>query len=154
VITVSGTDIKIEGLDQCLEAFKQLDAQIRKNANGELRAASREIAKGIVAMLPEFAAGTGSPQAAKIAAAAGPKSDRYVVVAVPARKPRLSGAKKTPADMAKRLGWAIEGGSDYAPFKNPAAGSLVSKHRDRMAAYAVPRYNAKLVEIMRRYGLI
>lgn len=149
------TNIKIEGIEECLEAFKSLDRELRKNANGELRKASKEIAKGIIATkLPHYAEGSGSPQAAKIVKAAAPKSDRYVVIGVPQRKPRLSGMKNTPASQAKAIGWAIEGGSDYPPFHNPAVGSLVARHRRELAEYAVPRYSTELTRIMQKYGLI
>lgn len=146
----SGTYITIEGIDECLRAFQGLQADLRKNANGELRAASKAIANDIIPML----GGSGSPQEAKILAAAGPKSDRYVVVAVPARKPGLSGVKKTPAAAAKRLGWAIEGGSGYPPFHDPSAGSLVAKHRDAIARRAIPRYTSALAGIMRKWSLL
>lgn len=147
---MAGTTITIEGLDECLRAFNGLEKEMRKNANGELRQASKAIASSIIPML----GGSGSPQESAILAAAGPKSDRYVVVAVPSKKPALSGLKRTSATSAKRLGWAIETGSPYPPFKGPATGSLVSKNRDRIARYALPRYTAALAGIMRKHRLI
>lgn len=146
--------VEIQGLDECLNAFKSLEGQLKKNANGDLRKASKAIALGIVGMFPTFANSTGAPQAGAIARAAGPKSDRYVVIAVPSKKPKLSGLKKTPADEAKRLGFAIEGGSDYPAFHNPQAGSLVQNHTAAMIAYAVPRYEAAVAELLRKYDLI
>jgi hypothetical protein len=145
-----GSGIEVEGLKECLAAFNSLEGELRKNANGELRKASRAIAKDLIPML----GGSGAPQEAAILAASGPKSDRYVVVAVPARKPKLSGLKKTPAPMAKRLAFAIEGGSTEKQFHGPAYGSMVAKNVDRIARMAVPRYEAALVGIMRKYGLI
>jgi hypothetical protein len=147
---VAGTKIGVEGLDECLRALNGLSGELRKNANGELRQASRAIASDIIPML----GGSGSPQEAAILAAAGPKSDRYVVVAIPVRKPALSGLKRTPAAQAKRLGWAIETGSDYPAFGGPAAQSLVGRHRDRIARMAIPRYTEALAGIMRKYGCL
>jgi hypothetical protein len=147
---VANTGITIEGLVECLAAFKQLDAELRKEASGELRAASKQIAAGIVPML----GGSGAPQESAVLEAAGPKSDRFVAVAVPNRKPSLSGLRKTPAAAAKRIGFALEGGSDKPQFHRPAAGSLVASHKPQMAAYAVPRYQAALAAIMRKYGLL
>jgi hypothetical protein len=147
---MAGTAIGVEGLDECLRALNGLTGELRKNANGELRKASRAIAADIVPLL----GGSGSPQEAAILAAAGPKSDRYVVVAIPARKPALSGLKRTPAAQAKRLAWALETGSDWPAFRGPAAGSLVSTHRNTIARMAIPRYTAALTDIMRRYGLL
>jgi hypothetical protein len=147
---MAGTNITIVGIEECLAAFKGLQGELRKNANGELRSASKEIANAVVPML----GGSGSPQEAKILAAAGAKSDRYVVVAVPNRKPALRGVKRTPAAQAKRLGWAIETGSGYGPFKGPSAQSLVGRHRDSIARFAIPRYTSALAGIMRKYGLL
>lgn len=144
------TGVSIEGLDEALRSFKSLDRELRKNANGELRAASKAIAADLVPML----GGSGAPQEAAILAAAGPKSDRYVVVAVPSRKPKLSGVKKQPAAMAKRLGFALEGGSDKPQFHGPKPGAMIATHRDAIARRAVPRYLAALEGIMRKYGLI
>lgn len=144
------TTITIDGLTECMKAFQGLEAELRRNANGELRAASKQISAGLTPML----GGSGSPQEAEILAAAGPKSDRYVVLGVPQRKPALSGLKRTPAATAKQLAWAIEHGSEETQFHNPAAGSLVARHRDRMTAYAIPRYQAALAAVMRKFGLI
>jgi len=143
--------IEIEGLDECLRAFQGLQSDLRRVANGELRQASKGIGRDVV--IPMLG-GSGSPQEAGILAAAGPKSDRYVVVAVPNRKPRLSGLRRTPAAQAKRLGFALEGGSDYPPFHGPAEGSVVASHIPAMTSRAVPKYQAALVSIMRKWGLI
>jgi hypothetical protein len=147
---MAGTNITIDGIDRCLGAFKNLQGELRKNANGELRAASKEIANKIPGML----GGSGSPQEGKILSASGAKSDRYVVVAVPMRKPPLRGIRRTPAAQAKRLGWALETGSDYPPFHDPRPQSLVGQHRDQIARYAIPRYTEALAGIMRKYGLL
>lgn len=142
--------ISIEGIDECLRAFQNLEGELRKNANGELRRASKAIAQGLTPML----GGSGAPQERAIIAAAGPKSDRYVVLAVPNRKPALSGLRKTPAAQAKKLGFAIEGGSAEPQFKNPAKGGIVGKNRNAIASYAIPRYVQAVVGIMKKNGLI
>jgi hypothetical protein len=141
--------VTVEGLADCLKAFNSLEKELRKNANGEIRAASKAIANSLVPML----GGSNAPQESAILAAAGAKSDRYVVLAVPNKKPKLSGMKKTPAAMAKRIGFAVEGGSDAPQFHGPAEGSMVARHRDRIARHAIPRYTAALIAIQRRYGL-
>lgn len=147
---MAGTNITIEGIDECLKAFNGLERDLRRNANGELRAASKEIARGLVPML----GGSGAPQESAFIAAAGPKSDRYVVLAVPARKPRLSGVRRAPSAAAQRLVWAIEGGSGEPQFHGPAAGSMVAKKRAAMANYAIPRYTAAVTRIMKKWGLL
>lgn len=143
--------IEIKGLDECLRAFQGLQGDLRKTANGELRTAAKGIGRDVV--IPMLG-GSGAPQEAAVKAAAGPKSDRYVVVAVPQKKPKLSGLKKTPAAAAKRIGFALESGSSYPPFGGPAPGSLVASHADAMRARAVPKYQAALAGIMRKHGLI
>jgi hypothetical protein len=147
---MGGTYITIDGIDRCLGAFNGLQGELRKNANGELRAASKQIAN----LIPGMLGGSGAPQEGKILAASGAKSDRYVVVAVPNRKPGLRGVKRTPAVEAKRLGWALETGSDWPAFKNPSPQSLVGQHRDAIARYAIPRYTESLIDIMRKWDLI
>lgn len=142
--------LEVDGLDECLRAFKQLDKELRKNANGELRQASKKIATD---MIPHLG-GSGAPQEAAILAAAGPKSDRYVVIAVPSKKPKLSGARRTPAAQAKRIGFALERGSDYPPFRGPASGRMIAANLPAIAKRAVPVYERTVVTIMRRYGLI
>lgn len=143
--------VEIEGLDECLRAFQGLQSDLRRVANGELRQAAKAIGRDVV--IPMLG-GSGAPQESAILAAAGPKSDRYVVVAVPNRKPKLSGLKKTPAAQAKRLGFALEGGSSYPPFHGPGAGSVVRSHIGAIEARAVPRYQQALGAILRRWGLI
>jgi hypothetical protein len=143
--------IVIDGVDDCLRAFSGLQGDLRRAANGELRRAAAAIGREVV--IPGLG-GSGSPQEGAILAAAGPKSDRYVVVAVPSRKPALSGLKRTSAAEAKRLGFALEGGSGYPPFHGPAAGSVVRKHRDDLARRAIPRYTSALLGIMRKWDLL
>ncbi len=142
--------IEVDGLAECLAAFNQLEGELRRNANGELRRASAQVAREVV--IPMLGGG-GAPQESKIVAAAGPKSDRYVVVAVPARKPRLSGLRKTPAASAKLLGWALEKGSGAPQFHHPRPGGLVATHTAAMTAKAVPKYRAVVEAIMAKYGL-
>jgi hypothetical protein len=141
--------VTVDGLAECLKGFNSLERELRKNANGELRLASKAIANSLIPML----GGSGAPQEVAILAAAGAKSDRYVVLAVPNKRPNLSGLKGTPAATAKRLGFAVESGSDAPQFHGPAQGAMVARHADRIARYAVPRYIAALTAIQRRYGL-
>lgn len=144
-------DLEIEGVEQCLRALQGLQGDLRKLANGELRTAAKGIGRDVVIPL---LGGSGAPQEDKIVAAAGPKSDRYVVVAVPSKKPKLSGLRKTPAAKAKRIAFALEGGSTYPPFHSPRQGSVVQEHVPAMRAKAVPRYKQELARILTRYGLI
>lgn len=147
---MAGTTIRIDGLDECLAAFKGLQSDLRREANGELRAAAREIASDLIPML----GGSGAPQEAALLASLGPRSDRLVTVAV-VRKPKLSGLKRTPANVAKgAVFWPVEIGSDYPAFGGPATGSLVARHRDAIARAAIPRYTAALASILRKHGLI
>lgn len=148
---MAGTDIEVVGIDNCLRAFNQLERDLRKSANSELRQTSKRIGSQVIVPL---LGGSGSPQEEKILAAAAPKSDRYIVVAVPQKKPKLSGLKKTSAPMAKRIAFGLEGGSVYPPFHKPRAGAMVHRHAPEMARRAVPRYLKALHAIMVKHGLI
>jgi hypothetical protein len=146
---MSGTTITINGVDECLRAFKGLQGDLRKQANGELRAAAREIATGVIPLL----GGSGAPQEDPLLAALGPRSDRLVTVGVN-RKPALSGTRRMSAADAKGLFWAVEIGSDYPPFRRPPTGGLVARHRESLARYAIPRYTEALARIMRKWDLL
>lgn len=164
--------VEIEGLDACLKAFGRLEKEMRRNANGELRKASKQISGG----LKQFLGGSGSPQEPEILRAARPKADRYVVLKVPGvvphmrglqkRKPRLkpqsdkavSAARRANARVARRskqsIVWAIEDGTAYPPFHGPGKGSLVARNMGKARRYAEPVYGAALRQIMRKYGLL
>jgi len=142
-----GFSVQIDGLDEVLRSFSQLDTELRRNANGDLRAASKQIAANAITML----GGSGAPQETAILAATSPKSDRYVVIAAPNRKPALSGLKGTPARLAKTMGWAVEGGSKHTAGR---AGGMVARHMPAIQARAVPEYQKALANILREYGLL
>jgi hypothetical protein len=144
-----GTEITIEGLDRCLAAFSGLQADLRREANGELRQAAKEIAAGVIPML----GGSPAPQEGALIASLGPRSDRLVTVGV-VRKPKLSGLRRVPAANAKGLVWAVEIGSAYPPFHGPGAGAIAARHRDALARYAMPRYLDALAKIMRKWDLL
>lgn len=146
----SGPTITMEGIQECVKAFSNLEGELRRNANGDLRQASKQIAAGMQRIL----GGSGAPQEDAILAAAAPKSDRYVVLAVPSRKPRLSGLRGVPAAQAKTIGFAVESGSDEPQFRGAPKGGMVFRHRRALMAYAVPRYQRAMVDIMKRYGLL
>ena len=137
----------IDGLDAVLRSFGQLDTELRRNANGDLRAASKQIGVNAITML----GGSGAPQEGKILAATAPKSDRYVVIAAPNRKPALSGLKRTPARLAKTMGWAVETGSKHTGGR---VGKMVASHIPAIQARAIPEYQKALANILREYRLI
>lgn len=142
-------DIQVEGLDECLAAFKGLQSDLRREANGELRTAAKQIAADMIPLL----GGSGAPQEAALIASLGPRSDRLVTVAV-VRKPKLSGLKRTPAAKAKgAVLWPVEIGSDAPQFHGPPTGAIAGRHRDRLARAAIPRYTEALAAIMRKWGL-
>jgi hypothetical protein len=141
--------IRIDGIEECLAAFKGLQSDLRREANSELRTAAKQIARDVIPLL----GGSGAPQEARLIESLGPRSDRLVTVAV-VRKPRLSGAKRMSAADAKGLIWPVELGSDYPPFKSPPQGAIVARHRERIARYAIPRYTEALAAIMRRWRLL
>ena len=146
---MAGGGITVTGLDECLAAIAGLEKDLRRQVNGELRAAAKASAAGVPGML----GGSGAPQEAAIVAAAGPKADRFIVVAVPNRKPRLSGLKKTPAGQAKRIAFAVENGSSAPQFHHPQRGGMVAKHVPAIVAHTVPRYEQAIAALIVKWGL-
>ena len=145
-----GMEIEVKGLTECLRAFNGLEGDLKKQSNAELRSAAMKIAADTIPML----GGSGAPQEAALLASLGAKSDRLVTVRI-ARKPRLSGLKKTPAATAKGIVfWPVEQGSDYPPFHNPAEGGMIARHKDKIQRIALPRYQAALAAILRKWNLL
>lgn len=147
---MAGVTLEVTGIDECLKAFSGLEKDLRKTANGELRAAAMKTAREVIPML----GGSGSPQEAAILGSLGARSDRLPTVAV-VRKPKLSGLKKTPAGIAKgAVLWPIEQGSDYKAFHGPPAGGIAGRHRAQIAQKALGSYMKALADISRKWGLL
>ena len=147
---MASAPITIHGLDEVFKSLNGLSADLRKPANGELRQAARQIANDALPLL----GGSGAPQDAALKASLGAKSDRLVTIAV-VRKPKLSGLRKTPAATAKGIVlWPVELGSGAPQFHHPSAGAFVERRKPAVARMAIPRYQAAVTAILRKYGLL
>lgn len=149
---------EIVGLDAVMRQFQGLEGDLRKTANGEIRDASKAIGNELIGWLKLAAAeGAAAPQAVAVADAARVKRDRVVVVAVPGVNLKLSGIGKARGRpyVKYQIAWATEVGSDWPQFHTPRGqGGWIGRNRDAWAARAIPKYQAAIAAIMRRYGLL
>ena len=131
----SGLQVEVEGVDELLKKFSELDRALRaeqtyvnkagikigptpgKSLGGpstELRAASKSIAT-LLARLVRISGGGPTPQGAAVAATARPKSDRKPVVRLGSVAVRV-GKHSIPAAGGKRSrAGAVAHGSNYGP---------------------------------------
>ncbi len=147
-----GVSVSIDGIEECVRAFNTLEVEARRNYNGQLRRASRRIADKLIPTL-----GRSTPQQQRIADAARPKSDRYVVVAVPGRVPQMSGLRRqrTPAKVKYSLAFGVEDASPDPRFRKAGSrGGLVERRIQAQRSRWVAEYQRELASIMRSAGLI
>lgn len=143
------SNIDVEGLTETLRAFKGLEADIRRQANGELRKAAGECASGLVDALRASASGSGVPVAPRVASSVKVKSDRLPSVAI--------GGNKRVGIRGGRAGalvWGSEkGGKHFGVAKS--SGYWIKPAVDRFKANdAIRIYRGEVAAIMRRYGLL
>lgn len=169
--------VSIEGVDECLKKFKQLDQSLRKEANRELRAAAKEIAlKEVMPALPGWAARAPQPRlAAAIAAGARVRSDRQISVRLGSVIPKVSGFQKSKIMKRKKqnmaaLAWGSEvgpnkghrddamygrgkGANFYAGEGRESGGKWIKPNINDIAPEAIDHYKDALVAIMRKYSI-
>ena len=93
-----------------LKALNGVSAELKQNANKQLRAAAGDCARGLIPALVASAASAPTPQARLIAQTARVSSDRVPVLVLGGS--RRVGRNKTPAG---RLAWGSErGGRNFA----------------------------------------
>ena len=141
--------VEVEGLVETLAAFKALDADLRAEANSELRTAARQAAGVLVGQLQLAAAGSGVPVAPRVAGSIKVKNDRIPAVQIGGSK--RVGRRGAPASA---LLWGSEhGGHNFAAA---AGGSywiqptVQAFQRDE----AVTIYKRAIVDLQKRHGLI
>ena len=168
--------VSIEGVDECLKKFSLLEKDLRKTANGELRAAAKEIAlKEVMPALPGWAARAPQPRlAAAIAAGARVRSDRVISVRLGSVIPRVSGFQKSKIMKRKKqnmaaLAWGSEVGPNgghtpgsksggvgtnfYSGEGMESGGKWIKPNIDEVAPEAVKHYKDALVTIMKKYSI-
>lgn len=150
---MSSLSIDVDGMTETLRAFRGLETDIRRQANGELRKAAGDCARGLVAELRASAASSGVPVAPRVAATARVKSDRLPAVSI-------GGAKRVGryGAPAARLLWGSEHGprSDINRFGVPAGpGYWIRPAVERFSSNeAIRVYRGAVAAIMRRYRLL
>ena len=145
--------LEVDGLTETLKAFQGLEADLRREANGKLRAAARECATRLAALLVRAAGACGVPVAPRVARSIRVKTDRLPVVTI-------GGPSKVGAHggTAGALVWGSEQGpkGDVNHFAvAPSSGYWIAPTVARFASDdAVSVYLRAVVDIERSYGLI
>ena len=81
-MAATNVSVEFDGLFETLKAFRELEADLRKEANAELRAAARTCATVLAGKLARAASASGVPVAPRVARSIRVKSDRVPVVSV------------------------------------------------------------------------
>jgi hypothetical protein len=144
------TSIQVDtpGLFDTLKAVQSLQADLRKQANAELRAAARECASQLAAELRVAAASSPTPQAQLVARTIKVKSDRIPVVSIGGT--RKVGRYGAPAGA---LVWGSERGGRN--FVAADGGSYwIGPTVERFASSrALQSYRRGVYEILHKWGL-
>lgn len=147
--------IEMVGLDDVLRSFSSLERDLKRTANGELRAGAKKIADRLVQKLHK--AGSVTPQGPAAGKTARAKSDRTVkvklgAVGIPFQRGKITGKRAV----------AVTYGANYGPlgevnyYKAPrnAAGYWIEPTVKPMEQQALRDYENLLVRMMRKYGLV
>jgi len=148
-----GVSLEIDGLMETLQAFKGLEAELRKEANGELREAGQQCARVLATELKAAASSSGVPVASRVARSIRAKSDRIPVVSIGGGM--RVGIRGAPAGA---LVWGSEqgpkGGTNHWGVP-PSSGYWIAPTVKQFGQNkAVPIYLRAVVDVQKRYGLI
>lgn len=144
----AGLTVEAEGVTETLSALRGLEADLRKEANSEIRTAAKGLAGELVLALQVAASSAPTPVAARVASSAKVKSDRYPTVVIGGNK-RVG---RRGAIAAKLLWGSEQGGHNFAAA---AGGSYwIAPTVERFSSSrAVPAFRRAIYEIVRRHGL-
>lgn len=150
---MASAGVEVDGLVETLSAFKALEADLRKEANSELRVAARQCATVLAGQLARAAAGSGVPVAPRVARSIKVKSDRIPVV-------MIGGGMKVGARgaSAAKLVWGSEQGPKGATNHwgvPPSAGYWIAPTVQAFQGdESVAIFKRAIVDLQRRHGLI
>lgn len=152
-----GLSVEIDGLDDTLKAFRGLDADLRKQANAELRQAARTCATVLAVDLARAAANSGVPVAPRVARSIRVKSDRKPVVTIGG--PMRVGTGKGHRASAAAILWGSEQGpksdpNHFAVDLNPAGYWIAPTVARFQNDQAVELYRRGVYETMKAHGLL
>ena len=145
----------MDGMTETLKAFRGLEADLRKQANAELRGAARQCATVLAAQLARAASSSGVPVAPRVARSIKVKSDRLPVVSIGGPMKVGSGARSSAA--------ALVWGSEQGPKSDPnhfgvgpnLAGYWIAPTVARFQGNeALDIYKRGVYETMHSYGLV
>ena len=153
--TTGGLALEIDGLQETLKAFRQLDADLRAEANGELRDAADHCASGLVVALVSAASSSATPVAARVARSIKVKRDRIPVV-------YIGGASKVGTGKRGHAGalvWGSEQGpkgdiNHFAAAPNPGGYWIAPTVARFGEGPALDTYRRAVGTIMRKHGLL
>jgi hypothetical protein len=149
-----GLAVEVDGLTETLKALRGLEADLRTQANRELRGAARICASGLAARLVRAAETSGVPVAPRVARSIRVKSDRLPVVSIGGPLRVGSGGGSAGA-----LVWGSEQGpkSEVNRFgvEPNAAGYWITPTVDRFQGdEAVEVYRRAVYETLADHGLV
>jgi hypothetical protein len=140
----------MDGVAETLRAFQGLEADLRREANAELRVAGREAALVLADHLRAAAGRSGVPVAGRVASSIAVKSDRLPTVRIGGSK--RVGRRGAPAGV---LLWGSEhGGPNFAVGPNGAGYWIAPTSKRFEGAEALTIYRRAVVDTMRRYKLL
>jgi hypothetical protein len=151
-VAYTGT-VEVKGLTEMVGKLQSLDRELRRDANTMMRQGAKDISIHVVNNRGSLFH-TDGVRDERIIEAIRPKYDRYVALAVPGVKPKLSGLKKTPAARAKSLAIAVEWGSADPRLNNPPRGALVGRNIGKVTRFVRDDYANLVYRVLKKYGLI
>jgi hypothetical protein len=149
---MSRVSVDVDGLVETLAAFKGLEADLRKEANAELRVAGREAGAALALELRASASSSGVPVAPRVARSIKVKRDRIPVVAIGGAMP--VGAR---GGSAGALAWGSEQGPKGAVNHfavPPGAGYWIAPAVERYSSRALSNFRAAVADVFRKHGLL
>lgn len=140
--------VEAEGVAETIAAVRGIAKDLRKEANAEIRVASRQAAEGLAGALRAAAMGAATPVSRRVAASVKVKSDRFPTVTIGGTK--RVGIRGAPA---AALVWGSEQGGEH--FAAPAGGSYwIAPTVARFeGSAAIPIFARAIDSIVRRYRM-
>lgn len=147
--------MEVDGLTDTLAAFRGLEADLRKQANSELRSAAKTCAAVLAGQLERAALASGVPVAARVAQSIRVKSDRIPVVTIGGPKKVGTGKR----GQAAALVWGSEQGpkgdvNHFAVGPNTAGYWIAPTTARFQSSEAITVYRRAVFETMKAHGLV
>lgn len=154
-VYVDDTDVRV-----LFNALKNVQADLRKNTNAQLREAAKECANDLALLLKANTIGSPAPQTRLVASSIKVKSDRTPVVQVGgtkrvgrAYKSRKGGTRRAPAG---QLLWGVEFGDKAGRFASRNSEGYWIRPTVKQFAQlgAIGKYQRAVVNILKDAGVL